>query len=282
MLDDYHVIESPTVHETLAFLLTYLPDRMHLVFLTRAGPALPLSRLRAQNRLTEIRAENLRFTFEETSIFLKQIMGLELCEGYIALARLQLAQGDLTGARQTLQDAGQLRQRVKIDLPLLPQLDECHLRLWLATGNLPAAAAWAQTSGLRLDDTLSCEHYLPHINLARVLVAQGVQQPTGPTLVEALRLLDRLLAAAGQAGWIHDMIRVLVLQAIACRPCEDHPSAYAALGRALELAEPGGYWRVFIDEGEPMKLLILDLRLLIEKRLRSQTDAGMERQLDMI
>ena len=61
VLDDYHVIESTAIHETLAFLVDHLPANMHLVITTRVDPPLPLARLRGRDMLTEIRAKNPTF-----------------------------------------------------------------------------------------------------------------------------------------------------------------------------------------------------------------------------
>jgi len=78
VLDDYHVLESPAVHQAVQFVLDHLPPRLHLVIATRVDPPLPLSRLRARGQLTEIRAQDLRFTSEEAADFLNQAMGLSL------------------------------------------------------------------------------------------------------------------------------------------------------------------------------------------------------------
>jgi LuxR family maltose regulon positive regulatory protein len=78
VLDDYHVIESPQVDDLLAFLLENLPRQVHLVISTREDPHLPLSRLRARDQLTELRAADLRFTYSEAAEFLNQVMGLDL------------------------------------------------------------------------------------------------------------------------------------------------------------------------------------------------------------
>jgi len=175
-----------------------------------------------------------------------------LADGYVALTRLQLAEGNLRDARNTLRKAEGLAQRAKVDHFIICWLDECRLRLWLSEGNLEAAVRWAQTSGLRVDNNLSYHHDLHHINLARVLVAQGVQQPSGTFLDEALGLLARLLVAADEAGWIHEEIKILTLQAMALTAGGDSEDALIALTRALTLAEPGGYVRTFIDDGKPM------------------------------
>jgi LuxR family maltose regulon positive regulatory protein len=106
VLDDYHAISNAAIHETLSFLLDHLPPAMHLVLVTRADPPLSLARLRARGHLTEIRAEDLRFTAEETTAFLNQVMRLDLApqlvtilenrtEGWIA--GLQLAALSLQG-----------------------------------------------------------------------------------------------------------------------------------------------------------------------------------------
>jgi LuxR family maltose regulon positive regulatory protein len=78
VLDDYHLITAGAIHDGVAFLLDYLPQHMHLVIATRADPALPIARLRARGQLTELRADDLRFTTEEVAAFLNEVMGLNL------------------------------------------------------------------------------------------------------------------------------------------------------------------------------------------------------------
>lgn len=78
ILDDYHLITSAEIDLALAFLLDHMPPQMHLMLTCRRDPGFPLSRLRAQDQMTEIRAADLRFTVAETSAFLQQVMGLPL------------------------------------------------------------------------------------------------------------------------------------------------------------------------------------------------------------
>ena len=84
ILDDYHLVEQHSVHKALAFLLEHLPPQMHLVIASRSDPPLPLARLRVRGELVEIRDGDLRFTPEETAVFLKNVMGLELSPPDIA------------------------------------------------------------------------------------------------------------------------------------------------------------------------------------------------------
>ncbi len=78
VLDDYHVISNPLIHKGIAFLLDHQPPQLCLVVATRADPPLQISRLRAHEQLTELRAADLQFTPDETSSFLNQTMGLTL------------------------------------------------------------------------------------------------------------------------------------------------------------------------------------------------------------
>ncbi|HEX4683545.1 MAG TPA: LuxR C-terminal-related transcriptional regulator [Gemmatimonadaceae bacterium] len=77
ILDDYHVIDALSIHETMTFLLDRMPPRMHLVIASRSDPPLALPRLRARGELTELHAAQLRFTLDEASAFLR-LMSLNL------------------------------------------------------------------------------------------------------------------------------------------------------------------------------------------------------------
>jgi LuxR family maltose regulon positive regulatory protein len=78
VLDDYHVISTPALHQGVAFILEHAPRQLHLALSTRADPPLPVSRLRARGRLTELRADDLRFTPDEAAAFLREATGLGL------------------------------------------------------------------------------------------------------------------------------------------------------------------------------------------------------------
>ncbi|MEU4293587.1 LuxR C-terminal-related transcriptional regulator [Kribbella sp. NPDC026596] len=106
VLDDYHVIESPEVHQAMTFLLDHGPDQFHLLIATRSDPPLPLSRLRSRGQLTEVRATDLRFAPAEAREFLNEAMGLHLAEADVQalegrtegwIAGLQLAALSLRG-----------------------------------------------------------------------------------------------------------------------------------------------------------------------------------------
>jgi LuxR family maltose regulon positive regulatory protein len=84
VLDDYHAVESRSIHEGMAFLLDHLPPELHVVVASRSDPPFPLARLRVQGRLTELRAADLRFTSQESQAFLREVEGLDLSPREVA------------------------------------------------------------------------------------------------------------------------------------------------------------------------------------------------------
>ena len=106
VLDDFHLITAPPVHDVLCFLLDHLPPALHLIIAGRADPPIPISRLRVRGELTEVRTSELRFTAEEAAAFLNGLMGLGLLPADIAaleartegwIASLQLAALSMRG-----------------------------------------------------------------------------------------------------------------------------------------------------------------------------------------
>src|SRR5215210_4128810 len=147
--------------------------------------------------------------------------------GYLTMGRLQQALGESTLALTTLEELAYLIQQRNFVASLLARAAAGKARVWLAQGDLMAAG--------ELNDPQEGEH----LTLARVLIAQGQEDPSGRHLDDALNLLDRLLRAAEKGGRMGSAIEILVLREL-----------------ALMLAEPEGCVRVFVDEGEPMAALL--------------------------
>ncbi|MDD5371611.1 MAG: LuxR C-terminal-related transcriptional regulator, partial [Anaerolineaceae bacterium] len=193
-----------------------------------------------------------------------------LVDGYICLARYQMTVGDRDGAQDSLRRADQVLEATKVDPFVQCWLEDCRLRFWMLEGNLPAVVRWVGQSGLKTAGPFSYHYDLHHTNLARALVFEGRQGPSPAALVEAIDLLARLSSAADQAGWVQEKIKILVLLSIAYQSSGRQIEALQAFTQAMVLAEPGGYVRTFVDEGEPMQLLIADCRLQIEKESHDQ------------
>jgi LuxR family transcriptional regulator, maltose regulon positive regulatory protein len=90
VLDDYHLIEDPSIHQALTFLLDHLPSTLHFALTSRGEPSLPLARYRARAELLELGVTDLQFGLEESEVFLNQSMGLELAEDKIIKLQSQL------------------------------------------------------------------------------------------------------------------------------------------------------------------------------------------------
>lgn len=142
----------------------------------------------------------------------------------------------------------------------------CKARLHLAQGNLDEAIAWADDSGLGVDDELrysSCDRLqygseLDYLTLARVLIARGrLANASERHFDDAMRLLIRLHDFATGARKARVM-EVLMLQSLIWQARGDLERALSVLDVALNIPPKGDYIRLFVDEGKPMIELLLD------------------------
>ena len=84
VLDDYHVIDAQPIHLAVTFLLEHMPPQLRVVLASRAEPPVSVARLRVQGHILEVRAADLRFTADETTSFLTEVMHLDLSPADIA------------------------------------------------------------------------------------------------------------------------------------------------------------------------------------------------------
>ncbi|MCX6050321.1 MAG: tetratricopeptide repeat protein [Chloroflexi bacterium] len=187
---------------------------------------------------------------------------------YRTQARFKEAEGDLSGALDRIDAAERHHRRTPV--PDLRPLAALKARVWVAQGRLSEALRWAQEQGLSVDDELSFLREFEHITLARVLIAQHQRDQTDGSIHAAMKLLARLLPAAEAGGRTGSVLEILVLQALAHEAQGNLPFALAPLKRALTLAEPEGYVRLFVDEGLPMaRLLAAAAQGMLADRIRS-------------
>ncbi len=119
---------------------------------------------------------------------------------------------------------------------------------------MAAAIRWADTSGLSAeDDDLRYPREGEYLALARIRIAQARDAPATPFLQDVLCLLDRLQESAETKARIGSVLEILIVRALAQG---DRTDALSTLERALLLAEPGGYIRLFVDDGPPMLALL--------------------------
>jgi LuxR family maltose regulon positive regulatory protein len=175
--------------------------------------------------------------------------------GYVVLAGLEHVQCKSEDAREAMRLAEQLIS----EHPLTPwqsnSLKSDLARLWIALGNLERASHLIQDSGIEIAGALIIGEitYLQepiYIVLLRLYLARGEHDA-------ALALAGKVLQNLHEANRLGRLIEILVLQALAYQGKKDIDQALVALEKALILAQPEGFVRTFLDEGEPMvKLLV--------------------------
>ncbi len=175
----------------------------------------------------------------------------------VVAARLREARGEVDAALELLDEAD--RAYNGDYSPNVQPVPAVRTRLQLHRGELVDAEAWVGTAGLRDDDELSYLREYEHVTLARVLLAQHNALGDASALDRAIALLDRLRAAAATGDRVGSEIEILVVLALAHESKGERLAALDALRRALALAKPEGYVRVFADEGAPLVPILRSL-----------------------
>jgi LuxR family maltose regulon positive regulatory protein len=176
----------------------------------------------------------------------------------ILLARIHQSRGDLAGALDAIDEARHILRSYHASRELIGPLAAHRVGILLAQGDLEAAEHWAherilERTGLRSREREQRVSMLEDMALARLMIAREETQ-------EALELLAPLLQTAEAGGEVDNMIRILVLNSIALDHQDEDEQALGALSRALVLAEPEGYVRTFVSEGQLLKDLLLEVR----------------------
>jgi len=172
-----------------------------------------------------------------------------LVYGYVNLARVLMARGDAEGAHSLTREAGRLT-------PRWPLIWAWQARLYLAQDDVESAARWAREYAAT-QDYLSYPRHFERITMARVLLAEGKTD-------EAIHFLGQLPEVTESDGRMAHEIELLALLALASERQDARVEALGYLQRALGLAEPENFVRLFVDEGQPMAALLE--RLIREPR----------------
>jgi LuxR family maltose regulon positive regulatory protein len=170
------------------------------------------------------------------------------------MARIRETQGDLDEALDLLDEAEPLY--VSDFSPNVRPIQALKARVWIKQGELEKALAWARERKLSVKEAPSYLREFEQITFAKILLSQYQRDHAGSLLHDAMGLLERLLRAAEEGGRFGSVIEILILQALAHQMQEDIPTALTSLERALKLAEPEGYIRMFVDEGADISKLI--------------------------
>lgn len=187
---------------------------------------------------------------------------------YLAQAQWKESDGDLDSALDLLDDAQRFYARSLI--PNTRPVDAIKVQIYLKQGRLFNAQEWVREHGFSVKDDLSYLHEYEHIVLARVLLAEYQVNRKERSIQDALNLLKHLLKSAEDQKRMGSMLEILIVTALAYHALGNTPQAFASLERALTLAHPEGYFRIFVNEGEPMRSLLLDFGGSIEKQPRGK------------
>jgi LuxR family maltose regulon positive regulatory protein len=177
--------------------------------------------------------------------------------GYTTFAHLQQARGETSEAHATLGALMHMAHEQHFTINWVMQITAALAQFELARGDLHTALRWMDENGLSISDTdLLYPREQEYLALARVSIAQGRKDPSGPFLPDALHLLDHLLQDAESKARMGSALEILILQSLALDVLGKRKEALASLERALTLAAPEGYIRLFVDEGAPMLALL--------------------------
>jgi len=171
------------------------------------------------------------------------------CWRYACLAKIHCSKQDLAGAEEIVPKMDKLMATSVVSPWTLTQIKAVKARLYLMKGDKDSQEKWVKECGLKLDNEITVLNEAEYVMFARILIAQG-------RIDDVLGLLNRLIAEAEKAGRIFLQIELLVLQAMVFKKINKETESIAAVKKALELAEPGGYIRIFVDEGPPMAKLL--------------------------
>ena len=258
-------ISTSVVLADIRLALGHLHEAIHaleqlLQFVMDQGEPIPLDVADLHRELSKLHLEGGNLDAAEQH--LKR--GMELGEKaqypvsryrlQIDRARLKIALGDLEEALALLDEAQRLY--IRSPLPDFHPISAMKARIWVAQGTLTKALEWASRQGLSVNDATSYPREFEHITLARVLIAQSKNDRESGSNKDAISLLERILNAAEEGGRMGSVIEILALLALAHAAQDDLPQALVSLERALTLAEPEGYVRIFVDEGQPMAELL--------------------------
>jgi LuxR family maltose regulon positive regulatory protein len=178
-----------------------------------------------------------------------------LIAGYLLAGRLKLTAGDSAAAGEYLERSRQLMENAQLP-DWIGRFERFQVECWLAQGRLRAAVDWADQMlrDAAIEERPDSE--AAQLAMARVLIVKG----DGPSIERTLAQLERLLQAADAEGRAGVTIETLALLALAHWRRSDQVHTMISLERALQLAEPEGYVRVFADLGMPMARLLQEAR----------------------
>jgi LuxR family maltose regulon positive regulatory protein len=167
----------------------------------------------------------------------------------VCLIRVLFSRAESTSADQIIEIVERIKREPNIHSWIKDRVLSWKMRISLAQANLIEASQWMEKRELRINEQIQFLWETDYYVLTRYLIAHG--RPN-----EAILLLQRLLEEAEKGRRTSSLIEILILQALAFEAQGDTDQSISTLQQALDLAEPAGFFRIFIDEGPPMARLL--------------------------
>jgi ATP/maltotriose-dependent transcriptional regulator MalT len=243
------LLEQGQLRQAERLLLETLPMTVRV-----DGQSLPLS-ARIYSGLSKIYYE--RNQLEQAENFAHQCLEIsqqwgnneQQANAIIISAKLEQAKGNLEKARVLMRTVDQINRDNRLypwnSLRIEAALD----RFWLSLGSLERVAQRLKTSRINPTDEITYRHEVKYITLLRWLLAHEEYE-------SALGLAERILQKAQNERRMLQVVELLVFEAIAYQGMKDTALAVTILSRSVTLAQPEGYKRVFLDEGELVQKLL--------------------------
>jgi len=169
----------------------------------------------------------------------------------MCLTRILLSIGDFNGAENIIKKTEVMSQKATIPPLINYQMMNYRVRVWLSQGRLDEAIKWMRDQMADFESKSTYVGKMKNIPLARIRIAQQLPEKTN-------ELLLPLLNAAEAGGHVSRTIELLILQALSLQAGDEIVKALVPLDKALSLAQPRGFFRIFVDEGPPMASLLYE------------------------
>ncbi|MCK5012103.1 MAG: hypothetical protein KAS98_16525, partial [Deltaproteobacteria bacterium] len=171
---------------------------------------------------------------------------------YLCLVRILFTKLDLISAEDTIQKIDDIANKSDIPLFVIKPLEAFRVRIWLKQCKLDTTLQWMQDRELDENEEYTFMHEWELMSFSRIYLAQG-------RLDKSVGLLQKPIKTAEERGRITRVVEMLLIQATALKAQGDTYEAISSLRKALSLAEPGGYIRIFVDEGQPIAELLEEI-----------------------
>jgi len=180
-----------------------------------------------------------------------------LSMSYLYLMRVLFSKKDLAGAEEVFDKVLRLERKMTIPIWVSSQMASWQVKFWLLQDDLEAISNWADKREILVYDDQHTHEGIDHLSMidhivyARVLIAQARME-------ETIQLLRHLYKTAKRSGRISRSIEIKMLEALAYQSTGQTEQAMETFGHVLNLAEPKGFIRTFVDEGPPMAHLLYE------------------------